>query len=60
MTRANTVLAIEHNLDVIKMADRTWVKGPEGGDGGGIVVVSVHQKGCNLRKPPQASSLKRF
>ena len=35
----NTVLVIEHNLDVIKMADRILDMGPEGGDGGGTVVV---------------------
>ena len=34
----NTVLVIEHNLDVIKMADRLIDMGPEGGDGGGTVV----------------------
>ena len=34
----NTVLVIEHNLDVIKMADRVLDMGPEGGDGGGTVV----------------------
>ncbi|WP_455020918.1 excinuclease ABC subunit UvrA [Lancefieldella rimae] len=34
----NTVLVIEHNLDVIKMADRIIDMGPEGGDGGGTVV----------------------
>ncbi len=34
----NTVLVIEHNLDVIKMADRILDMGPEGGDGGGTVV----------------------
>ncbi len=34
----NTVLVIEHNLDVIKMADRIIDLGPEGGDGGGTVV----------------------
>ncbi len=36
----NTVLVIEHNLDVIKVADRLIDMGPEGGDGGGQVVVS--------------------
>ncbi len=36
----NTVLVIEHNPDVIKMADRIIDMGPEGGDGGGTVVVS--------------------
>ena len=34
----NTVLVIEHNLDVVKVADRIIDLGPEGGDGGGTVV----------------------
>ncbi|MFY7653283.1 MAG: excinuclease ABC subunit UvrA, partial [Chitinophagaceae bacterium] len=33
--RGNTVLIIEHNLDVIKVADHIIDLGPEGGDGGG-------------------------
>ncbi len=36
----NTVLIIEHNLDVIKTADHIIDLGPEGGDGGGRVVAS--------------------
>ena len=36
----NTVLVIEHNLDVIKVADRIIDLGPEGGSGGGTIVVS--------------------
>ena len=34
----NTVLVIEHNLDVIKVADHIIDLGPEGGDGGGTIV----------------------
>ena len=36
----NTVLVIEHNLDVIKTADYLIDLGPEGGDGGGQIVAS--------------------
>lgn len=36
----NTVIVIEHNLDVIKMADYIIDMGPEGGDAGGCVVAA--------------------
>ena len=36
--KGNTVLVIEHNLDVIKSADWIVDMGPEGGSGGGTVV----------------------
>ena len=36
----NTVVVIEHNLDVIKMADYIIDLGPEGGDAGGTVVAA--------------------
>lgn len=36
----NTVVVIEHNLDVIKVADRIIDLGPEGGDGGGTIVAT--------------------
>jgi excinuclease ABC subunit A len=36
--RGNTVLVIEHNMDVIKVADHIIDIGPEGGDGGGMVL----------------------
>lgn len=36
--RGNTVVTIEHNLDVIKCADHLIDLGPDGGDGGGTIV----------------------
>ena len=36
--RGNTVLVIEHNLDVIKCADHIIDLGPEGGSAGGLIV----------------------
>ncbi len=38
--RGNTVLVIEHNLDVIKTADHIIDLGPEGGDDGGKIIAS--------------------
>jgi len=37
--RGNTVLVIEHNMDVIKVADHIIDLGPEGGDGGGEILL---------------------
>ena len=36
----NSVVVIEHNLDVIKVADRIIDLGPEGGDEGGLVIAT--------------------
>ena len=40
VTQGNTVIVIEHNLDVVKTADWIVDLGPEGGDAGGEVVVA--------------------
>ena len=42
----NTVVVIEHNLDVIKCADHIIDLGPEGGDGGGRVVFTGTPEEC--------------
>jgi excinuclease ABC subunit A len=38
--KGNTVIVIEHNLDVIRSADHLIDMGPEGGDGGGRVIAT--------------------
>ena len=40
--RGNTVVVIEHNLDVIKTADYLIDLGPEGGDKGGEIIATGH------------------
>ena len=42
----NTVVIIEHNLDVIKTADYIIDRGPEGGDGGGTLVFAGTPEEC--------------
>ena len=42
----NSVVVIEHNLDVIKVADHIIDLGPEGGDAGGTVVFAGTPEGC--------------
>ena len=42
----NTVVVIEHNLDVIKIADHIIDLGPEGGDGGGTLVFAGTPEEC--------------
>ena len=43
--KGNTVLVIEHNLDVVKVADHVIDLGPEGGSGGGTIVFSGSPEG---------------
>lgn len=49
--RGNTVLVIEHNMDVIKVADHLIDLGPEGGDGGGRILYEGVPEGLvNVRE----------
>lgn len=58
--RGNTVLIIEHNLDVIKLADHIIDLGPEGGDGGGtIVCTGTPEKIAQNRKSHTGRFLKK-
>lgn len=43
--RGNTVLVIEHNMDMIKVADHIIDLGPEGGDGGGTILYQGSPEG---------------
>lgn len=62
--KGNTVVIIEHNLDVIKMADYIIDMGPEGGRDGGVVVASgtpeeIVAKGVGHTAPYLAAELSR-
>lgn len=57
--RGNTVLVIEHNLDVIKTADWIIDIGPEGGDDGGeIIAVGTPEEVANVKKSYTGQYLK--
>ena len=60
--KGNTVIIIEHNLDVIKMADHIIDMGPEGGRNGGVVMAAgtpeeVVAKGAGYTAPYLAKEL---
>ncbi len=48
--RGNTVLVIEHNMDIIKIADYVIDLGPEGGDGGGRILFEGTPEGLAENK----------
>lgn len=57
----NSVIVIEHNLDVIKCADYIIDLGPEGGDGGGTVVAcGTPEEVCNIETSYTGKYLKKF
>jgi excinuclease ABC subunit A len=56
----NTVIVIEHNLDVVKMADRIIDLGPEGGERGGkIVAVGTPEEVARLDASATGRALRR-
>jgi len=57
--RGNTVLVIEHNLDVVKTADWIIDLGPEGGDGGGTVLATGTPEEISLVKASYTGSFLR-
>ena len=57
----NTVVVIEHNLDVIKTADYIIDLGPEGGDGGGTVIAQgTPEEICKVKKSYTGQYLKKY
>jgi excinuclease ABC subunit A len=59
--RGNTVVVIEHNLDVIKTADHVIDLGPEGGDGGGFIIASgTPEKIAKTPNTPTGEYLKKM
>jgi excinuclease ABC subunit A len=59
--RGNTVVVIEHNLDVIKTADHVIDLGPEGGDGGGcIIAIGTPEQIAKTPNTPTGEYLKKM
>ena len=57
----NTVVVIEHNLDVIKTADYIIVMGPEGGARGGTVIAKgTPEEVCKVKKSYTGQYLKKY
>ena len=57
----NTVVVIEHNLDVIKTADYIIDMGPEGGDGGGTVIAAgTPEEICKVEASYTGKYLKKY
>ena len=57
----NTVVVIEHNLDVIKTADYIIDMGPEGGDGGGTVIAQgTPEEVCKVKESYTGQFLKPY
>jgi excinuclease ABC subunit A len=60
VNRGNTVLIIDHNLDVIKQADYIIDLGPEGGSGGGkLLFAGTPEELCKVKESYTALYLKK-
>ena len=58
--KGNTVLVIEHNLDVVKVVDHVIDLGPEGGSGGGTILYSGTPEGlCKVKNSFTGQFLKK-
>lgn len=57
--RGNTVLVIEHNLDVVKTADFVIDMGPEGGSGGGRIIAAGTPEEVAATDSPTASFIRK-
>jgi len=58
--KGNSILIIEHNLDIIKSADHIIDLGPEGGDGGGqVVIVGTPEEVAKVSKSYTGRFLKK-
>ena len=57
----NSVLIIEHNMDIVKTADYLIDLGPEGGDAGGeVIAVGTPEEICEVRESYTGQFLKPF
>jgi excinuclease ABC subunit A len=58
--QGNTVLVIEHNMDIIKVADHIVDLGPEGGEGGGMIIAEGRpEEVCKVKASYTAAFLKK-
>ena len=61
MDAGNTVVVIEHNLDMIKCADYIIDLGPEGGDNGGeVVAIGTPEQICKNERSYTGKFLKKY
>ena len=57
----NTIIVIEHNLDLIKTCDHIIDLGPEGGDNGGeVVAIGTPEQNCKNERSYTGKFLKKY